>query len=347
MTDRTILATRRAAERVSATLAVRGLVVQLRLAGAWVPVVRGIDIDLAPGETLGIVGESGSGKTLSVMAVLGLHPGGVRYRTSGQAWFDGVDLLALDEPALARVRGRRIGTILQDPLAALNPLRRIGDQITEAAQLHLGIGRSQARRRAADLLSYVGIPGAARRLDDHPHQFSGGMRQRALIAMALAAEPELLVADEPTTALDVTIQAQILDLLARLRTDMQMSMIVITHDLGVVAGIADRMAIMYAGRIVELGGTEAVMGAPDHPYTSGLLASIPRIDGPRMARLDSIPGMPPVRMDEIRGCAFAPRCRYAREACYLNEQVIEALAPGHGAACEVHPLAGDPLPMQG
>lgn len=325
---------------VEPLLDVSGLTVDLLTPRGTQPVVRGIGYQVLAGQTVGLVGESGSGKTLSVMALLGLHPGGLRYRTTGSATFEGQDLLSMREADLTHIRGVRIGVVFQDPMAALNPLHTVGDQIAEVLRIHRRMDRGRALRQAADMLAFVGIPEANRRLDQHPHQFSGGMRQRVMIAMALIAEPRLLIADEPTTALDVTVQAQILELLMKSRDELGMAMILITHDLGLVAGIADAMAIMYAGRIVEHGPTEQVMGRPDHPYTAGLLASIPRLDGPRRTRLRAIPGLPPARIGDVRGCAFAERCAQAGEACLVSDPILETVGDGHISACLVHPFAG-------
>ncbi len=310
--------------------------------------VRGLSYTIAPGETLGLVGESGSGKSVSALAVLGLLPNRVGRVTDGSVRFEGSELIGLPERQLRRVRGTRIAMIFQDPLSSLNPVLTIGRQITETLETHRGMSRGAAGRRAGELLELVGIPDARRRLDDYPHQFSGGMRQRAMIAMALACEPALLIADEPTTALDVTIRAQILDLLTRLRIDLNMAVLMITHDLGVVAGFADRLAVMYAGRIVEIGPTEDVLARPEHPYTVGLLQSLPRLDRPRQAKLTPIGGAPPDLAGEIVGCPFAPRCSWRLEVCWsVDPEMLPAGSdanavawddPGvHVAACHDRP----------
>jgi oligopeptide/dipeptide ABC transporter ATP-binding protein len=276
--------------------------------------VRGLTLSIAPGESLGLVGESGSGKSVSAQALLGLLPKN-RAITSGVAVFEGHDLVALPEERFRRIRGRRISIIFQDPLSSLNPVLTVGRQIAEAIQAHEKVGRAVATRRAVELLTAVGIPNAAARKDDYPHQFSGGMRQRTMIAMALSCSPALLIADEPTTALDVTVQAQILELLKRLRQELGMAVLLITHDLGVVAGFTDRLAVMYAGRVVETGLTETVLKAPRHPYTAGLLRSLPRMDHPRNEELTPIPGTPPDLSSDLVGCPFAPRCSRVMAQC--------------------------------
>ncbi len=278
--------------------------------------VRGLTYTIAPGETLGLVGESGSGKSVSALALLGLLPKRVGRITAGSVRFEGRELVGLPEDQLRQVRGARIAMIFQDPLSSLNPVLSVGRQITESLETHRRLSHRAASKRAVELLEMVGIPAASRRLDDYPHQFSGGMRQRAMIAMALACEPALLIADEPTTALDVTIRAQILDLLGRLRVELNMAVLLITHDLGVVAGFADRLAVMYAGRIVETGPTEDVLAHPEHPYTVGLLHSVPRLDRPRQAELKPIGGAPPDLAGQIVGCPFAPRCAWRLDVCW-------------------------------
>jgi oligopeptide/dipeptide ABC transporter ATP-binding protein len=294
--------------------------------------VRGLSYTIAPGETLGLVGESGSGKSVSALALLGLLPKRVGRITAGSVLFEGRELVGLSEEQLRHVRGARIAMIFQDPLSSLNPVLTVGRQITEGLETHRGLNHRAASKRAVELLDMVGIPAARRRVDDYPHQFSGGMRQRAMIAMALACEPALLIADEPTTALDVTIRAQILDLLGRLRADLNMAVLMITHDLGVVAGFADRLAVMYAGRIVETGQTEDVLARPEHPYTVGLLQSLPRLDRPRQAELKPIGGTPPDLATRIVGCPFAPRCAWRLDLCWSVD--AEMLPAGHDANVE-------------
>src|SRR5947209_11936113 len=321
--------------------------------------VRGLSYTIAPGETLGLVGESGSGKSVSALALLGLLPKRVGRITAGSVRLEGRELVGLSEQALRRVRGARIGMIFQDPLSSLNPVLTIGRQITEGLETHRRLDHTAASKRAVALLDMVGIPAAGKRVDDYPHQFSGGMRQRAMIAMALACEPALLLADEPSTALDVTIRAQILDLLGRLRADLNMAVLMITHDLGVVAGFADRLAVMYAGRIVETGQTEDVLARPELPYRVGFLQSLPRLDRPRQAELKPIGGAPPDLAGQIVGCPFAPRCAWRLDLCWsVDPEMLPAgrdanvdARPGpsqHFAACHDRPtleevVAGRPV----
>ena len=295
--------------------------------------VRGLSYHINPGESLGLVGESGSGKSVSALSLLGLLPRKVSRITSGSAVFEGRDLIRLKDEEMRKIRGARIAMIFQDPLASLNPVLTIGRQITEALETHKGMGRGASRKRAVELLTMVGIPGAERRVDDYPHQFSGGMRQRAMIAMALSCEPALLIADEPTTALDVTIQAQILDLLKRLKEELGMAVLLITHDLGVVAGFVDRLAVMYAGEVVETGTAEDVLDNPFHPYTLGLLRSLPRLDRPRQSALTPIEGSPPDLSSDIVGVPFRPRCPFAVERCAVEDAPLQLVAPNHWAAC--------------
>ena len=333
-------------------LAVDDLHVEFSGRGRVVKAVRGLRYDIGPGETLGLVGESGSGKSVSALSLLGLLPARVGRITAGTAMFEGADLLQLSEERLRRIRGAKIAMIFQDPLSSLNPVLTIGRQITEAVETHRGANRQAARKRAIDLLELVGIPGAARRIDDYPHQFSGGMRQRAMIAMALSCEPSLLIADEPTTALDVTIQAQILELLRRLRQELGMAVLLITHDLGVVAGFADRLAVMYAGRLVELGPTETILSDPAHPYTVGLLRSIPRLDRPRQLALTPIEGSPPDLASALHGCPFAPRCAWRIDRCWVDDPLLELVAGErhddgllvkHMVACHNQPTRAEAL----
>jgi oligopeptide/dipeptide ABC transporter ATP-binding protein len=295
--------------------------------------VRGLSYMIRPGETLGLVGESGSGKSVSALSILGLLPKRVGRVSAGSARFDGQELIGMPENQLRRIRGARIAMIFQDPLSSLNPVLTIGRQITEALETHRGMGRKESTTRAIELLEMVGIPGASGRIKDYPHQFSGGMRQRAMIAMALSCEPSLLIADEPTTALDVTIQAQILSLLRRLREELGMAVLLITHDLGVVAGFADRLAVMYAGRLVEQGPAEDLLAGPAHPYTIGLLKSLPRLDQPRQAALTPIEGSPPDLAADLVGCPFAPRCAWRLEDSWLtNPPLLTVRGEEHGDA---------------
>jgi oligopeptide/dipeptide ABC transporter ATP-binding protein len=297
----------------AALLEVRDLRVLLPVAGGPVEAVSGLGFAVRRGETLGIVGESGSGKSVTMLAAMGLLPSGVR--VSGSVTLGRREILGLPQRELAKLRGKAIAMIFQDPLTALNPVLTIGSQLGEALTLHEpGLSRRAVAERSAELLDLVSIPEPRRRLAQYPHEFSGGMRQRAMIAMAVANSPDVLIADEPTTALDVTVQAQILDVLARMRDTLGLALIIITHNLGVVAGTADRVAVMYAGRIVEEGAADAVFAEPAHPYTRGLLAAVPRIDH-GSARLVPIEGVPPSLTARPPGCAFAPRCPIAEAAC--------------------------------
>jgi peptide/nickel transport system ATP-binding protein/oligopeptide transport system ATP-binding protein len=281
--------------------------------------VDGVSFSLGRGEVLGVVGESGSGKSLTALSILRLLPRGGRI-VGGEVRLAGTSLANLSEEQMRAVRGRRIAMIFQDPMTSLNPYLRVGEQLAEVGVIHLGLGQAQATERAIALLERVGIPDARARARSHPHELSGGMRQRVMIAMALLCDPEVLIADEPTTALDVTIQAEILELLSDLVRERGLSVILITHDLGVVATVATRVLVMYAGRVVESGPSRAVLSTPRHPYTLALLESVPRIDVPAKGPLASIPGMPP-RLDQgpFRECAFAPRCRFVHDACRREE----------------------------
>ena len=294
--------------------------------------VNGISFDIAPGETLGIVGESGCGKSVTSLALLGILPRAGKV-TSGRADFDGRDLLQLSDRQLRRVRGKEIAMIFQDPMTSLNPVLTIGRQITEALETHFGIKGKAAEQRAAELLDRVGIPAANKRVRDYPHQFSGGMRQRAMIAMALACKPKLMIADEPTTALDVTIQAQILDLLRELVSEENAALILITHDLGVVAGMCERVNVMYAGLFVETGAATQLFARPRHPYTVGLLQSIPRLDAARGERLQPIEGAPRDMLQPPKACPFQPRCRYEVDLSRMEVPPLEEIEPGHRVAC--------------
>ncbi|MBG6088648.1 ABC transporter ATP-binding protein [Actinomadura viridis] len=316
-------------------LEIEDLVVDFATDEGVVRAVDGAGYAVAPGETLGVVGESGSGKSVTAMSALGLikPPGRV---VSGRVVFDGVDLRTLSPRELRRLRGGRIAMIFQDPMTALNPVMSIGAQLSEALRLHRqDLSRRGARERAAELLSLVGVPGARRRLRQYPHEFSGGMRQRAMIAMAMANDPDLLIADEPTTALDVTVQAQVLDLLRLTRRETGAATVLITHDLGVVAEMADRVVVMYAGRVVEHGPVAAIFGAPRHPYTRGLLRSLPRLDDDS-EELTPIPGSPPGPGETAAGCPFAPRCPMARDLCREERPEPVATGPGRASACHFH-----------
>ncbi len=292
-----------------------------------------IGFRIEAGETVGLVGESGSGKSQAVLAMMGLLA--KNGRAEGRILFDGQNLLALSSQDLNRIRGVDISMIFQDPMTALNPYLKISRQMTEVLIEHQGMGASAARRQSLELLDQVGIPDAASRIDLYPHEFSGGMRQRVMIAIALLCEPKLLIADEPTTALDVTVQAQILDLLHRLRKERDMAILLITHDLGVVAGLADRIMVMYGGRIVEEGPIVPIFEAPTHPYTKGLLHSSPRLDRPRSAELATIPGQPPNLQALPAGCAFRDRCTQRFEQCAGSVPVRRPIAPERTVACHL------------
>jgi oligopeptide transport system ATP-binding protein len=296
-------------------LSVRDLRTQFFTADGVVKAVDGVSFDLYPGQTLGIVGESGCGKSQTVLSIMRLIPSPPGKIVGGQVLFEGQDLLKMNDEQIRRVRGRKIAMIFQDPMTSLNPVLTINKQIGEALQLHLGMDSGQARRRAIELLDLVGIPSAKTRVDDYPHQFSGGMRQRVMIAMALSCNPQLLIADEPTTALDVTIQAQILDLIKNLAREFGTATILITHDLGVVAGMCDDITVMYAGRVIERASVYDLYADPSHPYTMGLLRSVPRLDEVRKARLVPIEGLPPDLIDLPENCPFNPRCIFAADKC--------------------------------
>jgi oligopeptide transport system ATP-binding protein len=299
-------------------LCVENLQVEFRGDAETVRAVSGITFELAAGETLGIVGESGSGKSATGLALLGLLPTPPA-RVSGKVMFNGQDILSLNERAKARLRGNRIAMVFQDPMTSLNPFLTVGEQLVEQTRLHLGHTRQQAWRHAIEMLERVGIPAADRRVGNYPHQFSGGMRQRVMIAMALSCKPDVLIADEPTTALDVTIQAQILDLMRELQRSEGTAIILITHDLGVVANMCHRVNVMYAGKFIEEATADTLFARPRHPYTVGLLSSISRLDEAAADRLVAIPGQPPDLAKLPVGCAFAPRCRWAFDKC-LQEQ---------------------------
>jgi peptide/nickel transport system ATP-binding protein len=315
-------------------LRVEDLRVEFPTEDGVVKAVDGISYDVGRGQTLGIVGESGSGKTVAALSILGLTRA-QGARTTGRIVFEGRDLVSMGEAELRKIRGNEIAMVFQDPLSALHPLYRVGAQIVEAVRAHQDVSKAQARKRTIELLGLVGIPDPGRRVDDYPHEFSGGMRQRAMIAMALANEPKLLIADEPTTALDVTVQAQILALLEQLKSELGMSIVIVTHDLGVVAEMAEEIAVMYAGRIVETATTEALLDHPEHPYTWGLLRSIPTLDGPRKELLTPIPGSPPSLIDPPSGCHFHPRCAYAQPEHARIDPELRPLAadPAHRVAC--------------
>jgi peptide/nickel transport system ATP-binding protein len=314
-------------------LEVKDLSVSFATEDGIVRAVDGVSFGLERGKVLGIVGESGSGKSVTAMTLMGLTRG-VNARFRGEVLYKGTNLLDVSDGDMQAYRGNELGMIFQDPMTSLNPVYRIGEQIVEAIQAHDAVGKRAARGRAIELLRQVGIPNPDSRVDDFPHQFSGGMRQRAMIAMALSCNPSILIADEPTTALDVTIQAQIVELISRLKEEFQSSVIFITHDLGVIAEIADEILVMYAGRVVEQGTKRDVFYDPQMPYAWGLLGSIPRLDRPRGERLHTIKGMPPSLINPPDGCKFRPRCPHAFEKC-VEEPTLEnrVEAPGHVDRC--------------
>ncbi|MEA2274226.1 MAG: peptide/nickel transport system ATP-binding protein [Solirubrobacteraceae bacterium] len=317
-----------------ALLEVKDLRVHFDTDDGLVQAVDGVSYTVDRGRALGIVGESGSGKSVSSLTVMGL----TRYpnaRISGQILFDGEDLLTVSDERMRHIRGNEIAMIFQDPLSSLHPFYRVGDQLVEAIRAHRDVSKARALDRAVEMLGLVGIPEPRRRVDAYPHEFSGGMRQRTMIAMALANDPKLLIADEPTTALDVTVQAQILELIGRLQHELETAIVMITHDLGVVAEVADDIAVMYAGRIVEHAAKETIFGSPEHPYTWGLLKSIPRLDVPRHEELVPISGRPPSLINKPSGCSFHPRCPYVREAHKKVDPPLEPTPgdPSHLVAC--------------
>ena len=316
-------------------LDVQGLETQFKTPDGTVHAVNGISFGLKEGETLGVVGESGCGKSVTMLSVLGLIPSPPGKVISGKALFFGQDLLKMTKEEIRHVRGSQISMIFQDPMTSLNPVLTVGHQLLEPLRVHLGMTPEQAEDRAVELLRMVGIPNAKDRLSDYPHQFSGGMRQRVMIAMALTCSPQILIADEPTTALDVTIQAQITDLVKRLRDELGMAIIWITHDLGVVAGLAERVVVMYAGFIVEDAPVVELYENPQHPYTSALLQSLPRVDGQHGEKLETIEGLPPALLERPTGCPFAPRCNFAKDKCIQENPLLEERSPKHLVACWV------------
>ena len=319
----------------SALLSVRGLTTRFRTERGTVTAVDDVSFEVNSGETVAIVGESGSGKSVTALSILRLIPDPPGKIVSGEIIFDGTDLVKLDDKGIRAIRGDRIAMIFQEPMSSLNPSITVGRQIAEPVNLHRGTPWAKALERARELLSLVRIPDAATRVSAYPHQFSGGMRQRAMIAMALACEPQLIIADEPTTALDVTVQAQILDLLQDLSRKARSALILITHDLGVVARYADRVIVMYGGRVVETAPAAELYAQPSHPYTRGLMASIPRLDGDTGRRLVPIEGQPPDLSALPPGCAFAPRCRQAEARCRAERPALREIAPKHFKACFV------------
>jgi oligopeptide transport system ATP-binding protein len=325
-------------------LDVRNLQTQFHTRYGVVQAVQGVSFTLQRGETLGMVGESGCGKSVTALSVMRLLPEPAGHVAGGQVLFDGANLLDLPTRAMRGIRGNRIAMIFQDPMTALNPVLTIGRQMSEPLQLHLKLTRRQARQRALELLQQVGIPAPERRLQSYPHQLSGGMRQRVMLAIAISCNPDIVIADEPTTALDVTIQAQILDLLNRLKRDLGMALLLITHNLGVVAGMSERVLVMYAGRIVEAGATADVFANPRMPYTIGLLRSTPRLDAPH--HLEPVPGMPPSLLEPPAGCPFSPRCAYVQPACQQQNPPLRLVEAGHRAAC-LFDITRETPPSQG
>ncbi|WP_075215182.1 ABC transporter ATP-binding protein [Mongoliimonas terrestris] len=326
-------------------LDVRDLKVVFATRAGEIHAVNRVSFDLKAGELLGVVGESGSGKSVTMMALLGLLPSPPAEIRSGQVLFEGEDLVTCGARRLKAIRGHRIGFVFQDPMTSLNPVFTVGFQIMEPLRRHLGLDKARARRRAAELLDLVGIPDASRRLGDYPHQFSGGMRQRVMIAIALACEPRLLIADEPTTALDVTIQAQILELVRDLRRSLGMAIVWITHDLGVIAGIADRVMVMYAGQVVEMAPVRDLFADPRHPYTRALLATVPSVRGPRADKLQAIDGQPPLLLAHPAACSFAPRCAHAAGSCAVANPPRRPVMPAHEVACVFDMARARPAPV--
>ena len=321
-------------------LDVKGLETQFKTPDGIIHAVNGVSFSLEEGETLGLVGESGCGKSvtmLSVLRLIAMPPGKI---VAGEAFFHGQDLLKMSQEEIRNVRGAQIAMVFQDPMTSLNPVLNIGYQMEEPLMLHLGMNRNQAQARSTELLAMVGIPNPKDHLQDYPHQFSGGMRQRVMIAMALSCDPQILIADEPTTALDVTIQAQITELVRRLRDELGMAIIWITHDLGVIAGLARRVSVMYGGYLIEEALVNELYANPQHPYTIGLLGSLPRLDSTRHQRLYSIEGLPPVLYEKPNACPFAPRCKWVMERCWKENPALETLAPEHQAACWVDTQTG-------
>ena len=326
-------------------LEVNDLVTRFYTPEGVVHAVNGVSFHLEEGETLGIVGESGCGKSVSVLSILRLIPEPPGRVERGEAVFMGKNLLALPKSELRLIRGSQIAMIFQDPMTSLNPVMTIGKQVMEPIIEHLGMTETQGRNRVIELLGMVGIPQASERFEDFPHQFSGGMRQRVMIAMALSCNPKILIADEPTTALDVTIQAQIIDLVKELKDKMGMSVIWITHDLGIIAGLADRVMVMYAGYAVERAAVSPLYADPRHPYTLGLLGSLPRVDGRHARRLVNIDGRPPDLLQEPTNCPFAPRCSYAMETCWESNPALREVETDHEIACWVDVRSASPTRM--
>jgi oligopeptide/dipeptide ABC transporter ATP-binding protein len=326
---------RAAAPSGTPVLSIRGLTTEFETPDGIVKAVNGVSYDVYPGETLGVVGESGSGKSVTVMSLLGLIPQPPGRITAGEAIFEGRDLLTLSRSELRQVRGKDIGMIFQDPMTSLNPVHKVGDQIAEAMTVHRNLSDDEARAETIEILDLVGVPNADQRFDQYPHEYSGGMRQRAMVAMAIANSPKLLIADEPTTALDVTIQAQVLDVLTKAKEESHAATILITHDLGLVAEMADRVVVMYGGKVVEAGDVFTIFHSPRHPYTLGLMSSLPRLNQD-LKRLEPIVGQPPSLIDLPPGCSFHPRCRLSRGRDRCRTEVpplLQTDASGHLSAC--------------
>jgi oligopeptide/dipeptide ABC transporter ATP-binding protein len=313
-------------------LAVDGLVVDFPTPDGVVHAVRGVELRVHAGDTLGVVGESGAGKSVTMLAVMGLLPR--RARVSGSVRFRGEELIGKRPRDVRALRGSKLAMVFQDPMTSLNPVYRVGDQIAEAMLVHQEVTKREARRRAIELLDLVGVPAPGRRADQYPHEFSGGMRQRAMLAMAIVNDPDVLIADEPTTALDVTIQAQVLEALDKIKRELGTSIVLITHDLGVIARMANRVVVMYAGEVAETGSVDEIFEEPRHPYTMGLLASLPRLDAASKERLEPIPGSPPSMMHPPPGCPFHPRCPYARDRCRVERTAPRGIGLGaHLSGC--------------
>jgi oligopeptide transport system ATP-binding protein len=321
-------------------LNVKDLETQFRTREGTVHAVNGVSFHLKEGETLGIVGESGCGKSVTMMSLLRLIPSPPGKVINGQAMYQGKDLLKMSDEEIRHIRGSQISVIFQDPMTSFNPVLTIGRQVAEPLEVHLGMSRAQAYERVTELMNMVGIPNPKDRLNDYPHQFSGGMRQRMMIAMALTCSPQILIADEPTTALDVTIQAQIVELVKRLRDELGMAIIWITHDLGIIAGLADRVAVMYGGCIIEEAPVKELYTNPLHPYTIGLLGSLPRMDANQRQRLVSIEGLPPVLYEKPKTCPFAPRCKYRVDHSLEENPPLMQVGPDHYVACWVDTRTG-------
>lgn len=321
-------------------LRIENLHIEFRVSRGYLRALNGVSLQIKPGEIFGIVGETGCGKTITGLSVLGLLPKSARI-PQGKITFDGIDMVNLKEQEMRTIRGRRIAMIFQDPASSLNPVFTIGSQIERVIRLHLGLSAKAAHARAAEMLAAVGLPDVARIMKSYPHQLSGGMKQRAMIALALSCRPSLIIADEPTTALDVTIQAQILSLLRDLRREFGVAVMLITHDLGVVAQTCDRLAVLYAGRVAESGPTKTIFQRPHHPYTRGLMQAIPH-PGSRGSQLEAIPGSVPADPGAVVGCAFAPRCPFAFDRCHEEEPALFVAGESHRSACFLEPVEVKP-----